>query len=350
MTFSRISHARVAFLKRLLLLLSFLLCAQAFAGDPNADATAKFLAGLPVKGTPLESHRTDPGWAEHATDLNRAWAALEKEQLANIRAWAPQALGSSYKDTGPMFYMFSGPDFLYANAFFPKASTYILCGIEPIGPVPDIDKIPAADLSSALANVRKSLESLLGASYFVTKYMRADFKETRLDGLLPILYVFIARAGCTIDSVSLVALDRDGKFVPEDKETTPGVKIVFSAPKGPKQTLYYFMSDLGDQAIKARPGFSKFCEQQGQGTSLLKAACYFMNTTRFSLVRGFLLAHSKIILEDESGIPLSFLDAAKWNVRSYAKADDETQSERVKFSFGYEWKKNHSALVVATPK
>ena len=35
-----------------------------------------------------------------------------------------------------MFYMFSGPDFLYANAFFPNASTYILCGIEPVGPVP----------------------------------------------------------------------------------------------------------------------------------------------------------------------------------------------------------------------
>jgi hypothetical protein len=337
-------------LKRLLLFLSLVLCARALAADPTADATAKFLAGLPVKGTPLESHNNDSGWAAHAADLDRAWARLEKEQLSKIRAWAPQSLGSSSKDTGPMFYMFSGPDFLYANAFFPKAGTYILCGIEPIGPVPDLDKIPPSVLPSALANLRQSLDSLLSTSYFVTKYMRADFKQTQLSGTLPILYVFLARAGYTIDSVRLVALDRDGKFVPEGKDTTAGVKIVFFAPSGPKQTLYYFKSDLADQAIKADPGFSKFCDQQSQGVTLLKAACYFMKTNKFSTVRGFLLAHSKIILQDDSGIPLSFLDPAKWDIRSYAKPDDESKPTRLEFSFGYEWKKNHSSLMVATPK
>jgi hypothetical protein len=337
-------------LKRFLLLLPLVLCAQALAADPNANATATFLAGLPVKGTPLESHGTDPGWTAHAADLDCAWERLEKEQLSKIRAWAPQSLGSSYKDTGPMFYMFSGPDFLYANAFFPKASTYILCGIEPIGPVPDIDKIQPDILPSALANLRKSLDSLLGASYFVTKFMRADFKQTQLDGLLPILYIFVARAGCTIDSVTLVALDHDGKFVPEGKETTPGVKIVFSTPGGPKQTLYYFKSDLADQGIKANPGFTKFCEKQGQGVTLLKAACYFMKTTKFSMVRDFLLAHSKIILQDDSGIPPSFLEPTKWDIRSYAKADEETKQVRLEFGFGYEWKKTHSSLMVVTPK
>ena len=97
---------------------------------------------MPVKNTPLESHGSDPGWAAHAADLDRAWTHLEQKQLSSIRAWAPEALGASYQDTAPMFYMFSGPDFLYANAFFPNASTYILCGIEPVGPIPDIDKIP----------------------------------------------------------------------------------------------------------------------------------------------------------------------------------------------------------------
>ena len=98
-------------MKRLLLALSLVLCAQALASDPAADATAKFLAGLPVRGTLLESHSTDPGWATHATDLDRAWERLEKQQLSRIRVWAPQSLGPSYEDSGPMFYMFSGPDF-----------------------------------------------------------------------------------------------------------------------------------------------------------------------------------------------------------------------------------------------
>jgi hypothetical protein len=355
-------------LKRLLFLLSLALCANASASDATADATAKFLAGLPVRGTPLESHSTDPVWATHATDLDRAWERLEKQQLSKIRAWAPQFLGSSYEDRGPMFYMFSGPDFLYANAFFPNASTYILCGIEPVGPVPDIDKIPRAVLPSALANLRKSLDSVLSWSFFITKNMKIDLKQTQLNGTLPVLYVFLARAGCTIDSVTPVALDRDGNFVPEGKGTTPGVKIVFFNPNGREQTLYYFTTDLADWAIKTNPGFVKFCEQQGQGVTLLKAASYLMHSNNFSQVRDLLLTHSKIVLQDDSGIPFRFFAKDKWIIRhvgrylgpinrfkqhgqlDLGKENAASKPASLEFSFGYQWQPSRSSLMVATPR
>jgi hypothetical protein len=346
----RISLVRIRFLKQLLLLFPLVLYAEALAADPVADATARFLAGMPVQGTPLERFGTDSGWAAHAVDLDRGWENLEEQQLSKIRAWAPPALGPSYQDSGLMYYMFSGPDFLYANAFFPNASTYVLCGIEPIGPMPDIEKIPTNLLPAALANLRKSLDSALNRSYFITKYMMFDLKEIQLNGTLPILYVFLARACCTINSVTLGALDHDGNFVPEEKGTTPGVKIVFLGPSGREQTLYYFKSDLADLAIKDDPGFSKFCEQQGQGVSLLKAACYLMNSKKFLVVRDFLLTHSKLILQDDSGIPFRFLEPAKWDIHLYAKADEENKPARLNFSFGYEWKKTHSTLMVATPK
>ena len=267
-----------------------------------------------------------------------------------------------------MFYMFSGPDFLYANAFFPNASTYILCGIEPVGPVPDIDKIPRAVLPSALANLRKSLDSVLSWSFFITKNMKVDLKQIQLSGTLPVLYVFLARAGCTIDSITPVALDRAGNFVPEGKGTTPGIKIVFFGPSGREQTLYYFTSDLADWAIKANPGFGKFCEQQGQGVTLLKAASYLMHSNNFSQVRDFLLTHSKIILQDDSGIPFRFFDPYKWDIRFYGRYHGPDQSlqrisaagpgqgERreqpapLEFSFGYQWQPSRSSLIIATPK
>jgi hypothetical protein len=336
-------------LKRLLLFLSLALGTTALAADPTADATAKFLAGLPVKGTPLESRGTDPGWTEHASDLDRAWGRLEKEQLSKIRAWAPKSLGPAYEDRGTVFYMFSGPDSLYANVFFPNASTYILCGIEPVGPVPDVGRISRADLSPALAGVRKSLDSVLSTSFFVTKSMRSDFKQTQLDGVLPVFYIFLARAGCTIDSVNRVALDGEGKLVAEGQGTTPGVKVVFSNPGKRAQTLYYFTSDLGDKAITANPGFMKFCEQQGQGLSLLKAACYFMGTNKFTKVRDFLLAHSKLLLQDESGIPYSLVDAAKWDIRLFAKPQAANKPVRLEFNFGYK-EQSCSSVMVATPK
>ena len=353
-------------MKRLLLLSLLVFGTRAHAADPNADATAKFLAGLPVNGTPLESHSQDRVWAAHAVDLDRAWKTLEAKQLSKIRAWAPQALGAAYQDIGPMFYMFSGPDFLYANAFFPNASTYILCGIEPVGPIPDIDQIPRAILPSALANLRKSLDSVLSWSFFITKNMKVDLRQKQLSGTLPVLYVFLARAGYTIDSVAPVALDKDGNFVPEGKGTTPGAKIVFVGPSGRQQTLYYFMSDVADWAIKFKPGFGKFCEQQGQGVTLLKAASYLMHSDNFSMVRGFLLAHSKVILQDDSGIPIRFFPKDKCNIHYYGRyvgpigrfkqypqpdlAKENATNTALEFSFGYQWQPSRSSLIVATPK
>jgi hypothetical protein len=108
--------------------------------------------------------------------------------------------------------------------------------------VPDIDKIPRAALPSALANRRKSLDSALNRSFFITKYMMFDLKQIQLNGTLPILYVFLTRACCTIDSVTAVSLDHDGNFVPEGKGTTPGVKIVFFGPRGREQTRYFSRS------------------------------------------------------------------------------------------------------------
>jgi hypothetical protein len=183
-----------------------------------------------------------------------------------------------------------------------------------------------------------------------------------------VLYVFLARAGCTIDSVSLVALDRDGNFVPEGKGTTPGAKIVFFSPNGREQTLYYFTTDLADWAVKGNPGFMKFCEQQGQGVALLKAASYLMHSNNFSQVRDFLLTHSKIVLQDDSGIPFRFFSKDKWNIRhvgrylgpinrfkqhgqlDLGKENAESKPAPLEYSFGYQWQPSRSSLMVATPK
>ncbi|MGB8170782.1 MAG: hypothetical protein WCF18_24975 [Chthoniobacteraceae bacterium] len=351
------------------LLVSLLaLVVSVHAADPLADATAKFLAGLPVRGTPLEDASLDPAWSAHASEFDRAWTRLDQLQLAKIRAWAPAYLGPAYTDRAPMFYMFSGPDFLYANAFFPNASTYILCGIEPVGAVPDVSAIPRPALHSALATLRKSLDSVLNWSFFITKNMKVDLTQTQLSGTLPVLYVFLARAGCTIESVESVALDRGGSFVAPGKGNTPGAKIVFFGPSGRQQTLYYFASDLANGGIRSNPGFMKFCEQQGSGVSLLKAASYLMHEEGFSLVRDFLLTHSNLILEDDSGIPHRFLANGQWKLRycgryvgpidlfkqhgqpDLAKAHGSSVPVPVDFGFGYQWHPSRTSLLIATPK
>jgi hypothetical protein len=192
----------------------------------------------------------------------------------------------------------------------------VLAGLEPVGAIPDVMHLPPGTLFSSLANLRKSLNSVLNFSFFITKDMKVDLGQNQLSGTLPILYVFLERAGCKIDSVDRVWLDKAGTLS-TNKAATSGVKIVFFNPGGAPQTLYYFETNLANDGIKSQPGFIKFCDGLGTGRSLVKAASYLMHLGEFTMVRDFLLAHCSTIVEDDSGIPIKDFDKAKWTLRYF---------------------------------
>ena len=99
------------------------------AADATFDDTARFLAGMqPSADSPLVPLTKDPGWQRHAKFFDGAFAQLEQRQISRIRNWADVNLAAPRPT---VFYMFSGPDFLYANAFYSKASTYVLGAPEP---------------------------------------------------------------------------------------------------------------------------------------------------------------------------------------------------------------------------
>jgi hypothetical protein len=352
----------------LLFSLACALVAPLLAQDTvTPNDTARFLAGLPVRDTPLEGLSRSPAWVDHATEFDRSWKELEARQLVKIRAWSGEFLTNASTDKGPMFYMFSGPDILYAQAFFPNASTYVLAGLEPVGVPPDLQKLPPGTIGPALENLRKSLNSVLSFSFFITKDMKNDLQQKQLSGTLPILYVFLERAGCKIDSVELVSLDKSGSFV-TGKGSTPGVKIVFFGPGGAQQTLYYFETDLSNEGIRSKPGFIKFCEGLGSGRSLVKAASYLMHLGDFTAVRDFLLAHTSTIVEDDSGIPIKNFDPAKWTLRYFGNYTGPidlfkkfpqpdlsavfktSNAPALPFGFGYSWHPSRSSLILATSK
>ena len=336
-----------------------------FAADPaTPDQQAKFLAGLAAEG-PLEELGNTASWKEHAREFGKAWEQVDKKQISKIAEWMPTVANHAYEDTSPLYYMFSGPDFLYAHAFFPNAATTIMCGIEPVGPPPDVQSMTAESRAASLRNLRKSLEAVLTFSFFKTKDMKNDLTQTSLSGTLPVLYLFIAHAGCHIDSVETIWLDENGAEIHE-KGKVPGAKIVFNSPgKGP-QTVYYFSSDLSNEGIKKTPAFLKFCAAHGEGNSFAKAASYLMHMSEFSTVRDFLLGHSKNIIQDDSGIPYRFFKAGEWEVRlaghykgpidlfkgDFQKDLDDAFKAQPKmelpFSAGYRWHPNESSLMLAT--
>src|SRR3954464_10581017 len=237
-----------------------LMAAPGRADTATADDTAKFLAGMmPSADSPLTPLTRDPSWQRHAKFFDRAFAQLEQRQLSRIRAWSETNLAAPRPT---MFYMFSGPDFLYANAFYPKATTYVLSALEPPGSVPDLAKLPRGGVGAALYNVEHSMSSILSFSFFITKNMKVDLHAGQISGTLPVLYVFLARSGKTIKSVTSVAIDDTGTLLTGGENPGPnaarGARILFAGADGVEKTLYYFSTDLSNPGVKAS-GFLKFC-------------------------------------------------------------------------------------------
>ncbi len=341
------------------------------AQPASADDTARLLAGMrPSPDSPLIALTNDQTWQQHANGFNAIFAKVDSRQLARIRAWSQAKLTSP---SPVLFYMFSGPDFLYANAFFPNASTYVMSGLEPTGPVPDLTKLSGDLLAHGLRNIEESLRSILTYSFFRTNDMRRTLVASRVTGTLPILYVFLARSKKTIKDVSLVKLDEDGRLQDDDGvgaaaegvKTARGVKIEFVGDEGRPQTLYYFSVNTANDGFKAS-GFMRFCERLGTGDAFVKSASYLMHRDHFSDVRDFLLEHSRLLLQDDSGIPVTRFDQTSWQLRPFghysgpiglfanryqsklAQLFDQGRVETIDFGVGYRWRPQNSNLMLAT--
>src|SRR6202023_741224 len=125
------------------------------ADTVTADDTARFLAGMPPSAdSPLTPLTQDPSWQRHARFFDAAFTQLEQHQLSKIRDWAATNLAAPRPT---MFYMFSGPDFLYADAFYSKATSYVLSALEPVGSGPDLTRLPRGGVGSALYDVERSM-------------------------------------------------------------------------------------------------------------------------------------------------------------------------------------------------
>ena len=271
----------------------------------------------PSPQSPLAPLTQERGWQQHAEILNAIWAGLDAHQLSKIRAWSQTNLTARKPVT---YYPFSGPDFLYVDAFLPDSSTYILAGLEPAGHLPDILKLRPRSVAAELAKLRASLGTLLKMSYFITSEMSADLSASQLRGTLPLLYVFLARTGKTIHEVSFVDLAPDGSLqsAADAKSGARGVKIVFSGNDAKPRTLYYFRTDLSNRGVRTS-GFLQFCAQFGIGDIFIKAASYLLHNAGFSTVRDFLLGSGASIVQDDTGIPVKYFQKAGWELRPFGR-------------------------------
>jgi hypothetical protein len=332
----------------------------------TSNDMARFLAGMvPSADSPLHGLTKLAAWQNHARRFDASWSDLEHGQLSRIHVWTKTAVT---KRRPLVFYMFSGPDFLYANALLPDASTYVLSGLEPVGGVPTVEGLQRASLSRELRALESSLNSVFSFSFFRTREMRVKLHGHYFEGTLPLLLVFLARSDKTVHEIELVSVDGDGTLRRGHElglnKAVRGVEIIYSSTGSQeKRSLYYFSTNLDNGGVKSG-GFLAFCGKLGIGDSLIKSASYLMHQSNFSLVREFLLDHTATLIQDDSGVPLQYFDPGEWSLQPYgtyhgpiAIFPNRYQMKlrqlfakthpTLNFGIGYRWRSQESNLLVA---
>ena len=358
--------------------------------DPIADI-AKYIAGVSggVGGRYAELEQ-NASWKKYTVSFGQSWAKLDSLKLGKMRRWSDRELHHSNGEV--IFYPFSGPDFLNVHCFFPDASRYVMAALEPVGSVPDLTKLASRPdtLDKYFSNVNGALYSLLNFSFFRTINMAEDLSgDKELDGVLPVLLIFLTKTGNTVTGIHPVEMTPEGTLKERAMSAGKsadgsGVEIAFVSDTklvrdsagnlgyvdSSLQYLDYFSVNIADQALKKNDGFVKYAEQLPSFSTYLKSASYLMHKNYFSMIRKVILTHSNSVLQDDSGVPFRFFsDPNDWSVTLYgmyskpiplfgnwyqedlkAAFGDSVHVKRLDFGIGYNWIKGQSNLLLATKK
>lgn len=355
--------------------------------DRKFNDIARMIAGLqPEEGSTMAKYCEDASWKQYAQAIDAQWKAVNKQKLPKMIEWGKQELKEPNAEKGTLFYPFSGADFFYAAVFFPEAEETVMMGLEPIGNMPDMEKISKISLSGYFGGIRRSLATILQYSFFKTNDMAVDFTGRvykDLDGTLPTLLFFMARTDHKILFYEKIAIDPNGQLVKAEelkdapKGTYYGTKIDYQRNDKPEErkTVYYFSVNLGNDAydgkggLKERKDLSKFIDGLNVTATYLKSASYLMYKPYFDEIKKLILKKSKYVLQDDSGMPVNNFQDGKWDLTFFGVyagpialfgnyyQNDMKKAYQVKeqvrplpFGIGYQFREGSSNLMLAKKK
>ena len=329
----------------------------------DVNITSKLLTGISV---PNQGEITSNGfWRKHQEDMSKAWSRYKKSNLLPMKSWSEKHLSEIQQSKETLRYPFSGPDILHALYMFPDTDHYILCGLEPVGSVPESSILKGESSEQALKEIRTILEESLRFSFFKTLDMRAELSDAIYEGTLPIMCLFLSGAGYEIKKIEKLLLNKDGTVenLGTKKIRSDAVQITAEDQQGKPIKISYFKTNIANGYIN-KSGFLKYLEGLPKGISYVKAASYLMHKNYFSEIRSHILSSSSAIIQDDSGIPIKHFPNNRWNIQFFGKYTapidlfkehyqaemkdlSENQAIKLPFGTGYKWRKGQSNLILA---
>ena len=297
--------------------------------DRYFNDIARFIAGLEqTKGSTLLQFDTLTAAIEYRQSIGEFFKKLEANNLSKMRIFSDNELKDIRKDSLMLFYPFSGPDFINSDALFPDAFNTIMLGLEPVGGVPNISDANNEELRTMFKALRISIDSISPLGYFMTNEMNKDFRRVSdLNGTLPIITLFMVRNNFQILNVKKVSISSEGRLVesdpamdkddPTDTYISGGMIEYMKINDKRVRKLVYFSHDASDESLARTPQLMKYFNSFKADIAFFKAASYLC--TWMKGMREFTLANAKNIVQDDSGIPLSYFDKSQWDIRFYGK-------------------------------
>lgn len=349
--------------------------------DPKFDAVATFLAGKVNSDSTYKKLEETVNFKQFQTSMNLLWKKTN-DKLPVIKDWTNKELTNVNKDGGTLFYPFAGADFLHADLFFPNYDTIIMLALEPIGSFPDLhQKQKDTVLDEYMNQLKKSMNAILGLSFFRTIAMAEDF-QSELDGTLPVFLHFMKRTDHSVLYQERVAILEDGTItndlssLPENayvgnryymqRNGEEKVKVLYYFAVNIQNTSYVSRGGLVAKGLDTRKDLVSFLRSSNIHSTYLKSASYLLHRPSFSIIRDLIMSESEFILQDDSGIPLQFFDEKNWKltlygeyfkpIRLFAERHQEDLKERYEtgenvkelpFGIGYQYHKGTSNMMLA---
>ncbi len=351
--------------------------------DREIDVTARLLAGREIpEDSSLHEFSKSDYYRQYSRDMRSAWKRFQGPNLEKIRKWWKDHDPSDHEKT--VLYPFSGPDIMNALVFYPGARDYILFGLEQPGLVPDTANMNENELRAGLRSAQRSLETILRVNFFRTKGMAKNLKPTSFNSITGLILFFLSTNGYEIVDARRIIINKDSDVVEgSEKDTSidwknppharvPGIEISFRKDSSSRvQRLRYYMLNVIDYAlVKHSPNFLPYLRKNGPYSTVIKSASYLMHNdnVKFTKIRKVILDTSTFLVQDDSGVPIRYLEGKGWDVKYHGYYDQpiplfrnrfqadlkkkmkEESTGILPFSYGYDHQVNQSNLITAKKK
>ena len=331
----------------------------------SVRTAAILLAGQePVTGLPPALAQS-PRWAAFSKEVTANWARYSQKIADPMSQWALAELPVA-PDT--VFYPFSGPDFVTVHQLFPTAQRYVMIAMQNAERPLDLANLAPDLIDPSLAVLTSAWQHFGENGFYVTSYLEKYLYSTRANiGASTFIVSFLTLQGFEIERVVPIQVAADGSLQELSTDTPRWRSVRIQASKqGKSIVIDYLKIDLSNPGLQAAPQNLALIATLTKYPVLFKAASHLPQNVGFNMIANQVLAHSPLIVQDETGLSYSTLIRAhqvalfgkfvvahhsfpSYHVdlaKAFAQRDD---TKPLNFRFGY-FKDGNYALMVASRK